>query len=214
MQLHQENNRSVSGQLTINYAHYHCGTYALGPGYRSVLWVQGCPRNCAGCISKKWAEEKVANEASPQELAYLLLQDPQITGITISGGEPLLQAKQLIELVCECRKHKDVDFICYTGFTFEEIVSDQTHPERAQFLQYLDVLIDGPYKEELDDDRGLRGSSNQRVIFLTNRLKEYEFEANSRKVEISKEGVEELLMVGLPSKSINEFLAKRLKDFQ
>ncbi|MDD2523172.1 MAG: 4Fe-4S single cluster domain-containing protein [Anaerolineaceae bacterium] len=214
MQLLQQNNIYVTGQFTINYAHYHCGTHALGPGYRSVLWVQGCPRNCAGCISKKWAEEKVANEASPHELAHLLLQDPQITGITISGGEPLLQAKQLIELVCECRKRKDVDFICYTGFTFEEIVSDHAHPERAQLLQSLDVLIDGPYQEELDDDRGLRGSSNQRVVFLTNRLVGYDFEANSRKVEISKDGAEDLLMVGLPSKSINKFLAKRLRDFQ
>lgn len=198
----------------INCAHYHCGTKTLGPGYRSVLWVQGCERNCPGCIAKHWAEIKIAHLISPEELAKLLLEDSQITGITISGGEPMLQATQLIEFIHESRKIRDVDFICYTGYTFEEIVTDLNHPERAQLLMLLDVLIDGPYKQDLDDNHGLRGSTNQRVFFLTDRLAAHEFENNLRKIELHKEKNGELLMIGLPTEFIQDFLSKNLPNMQ
>ena len=66
------------------------------------------------------------------------------------------------------------------GFTFEEIVTDLIHPERVQFLLLLDVLIDGPYKQDLDNEHGLRGSTNQRV-FLTDRLAAHDFENNREK---------------------------------
>lgn len=210
----ETNNASLVNNSVINCAHYHSGTKTLGPGYRSVLWVQGCDRNCPGCIAEHWAERKTAHLIDPGELAQLLLEDPQITGITISGGEPMLQAKQLIEFIQECKKIRDIDFICYSGFTFEEIMTDLIHPERVQFLLLLDVLIDGPYKQDLDNEHGLRGSTNQRVFFLTDRLAAHDFENNPRKIELHKEKNGELLMIGLPTEIIQDFLAKNLPNMQ
>lgn len=199
---------------SINCAQYHCGTKTLGPGYRSVLWVQGCERNCPGCVARHWAEIKKAHLISPSELAELLLEDPQITGITISGGEPMLQAKQLHEFICESKKIRDIDIICYSGYTFEEILRDIDHPERARLLLMLDVLIDGPYKKDLDDSHGLRGSTNQRVLFFTDRLAAHDFENDLRKIELHKEEDGELLMIGLPTEFIQDFLSKNLPNMQ
>ena len=192
----------------INFAHYHVGSNALGPGNRAILWVQGCDRNCDSCISPEWKKKVAATLIEPQVLANLLLKDKSITGITISGGEPMLQAPQLKSFIETCREIRDVDIICYTGYTIEEIKADDLHPERAQLLELIDLLIDGPYIKEENDLRGLRGSSNQNIIYLTDRLKSYDFNNGTRNVEFISIDNSELLMIGIPTPAIQACFSK------
>jgi anaerobic ribonucleoside-triphosphate reductase activating protein len=159
-------------------------TRALGPGARAVVWVQGCPFRCKGCISPDWIPFITANDYHPQALSEALLADPEISGITISGGEPVMQATALIDFIEHGRKIRDITIIMFSGYFYENLLA---FPERSpiqRLLKLVDVLIDGPYAEKLNNNLGLRGSSNQRIIHLTERLRGFDFENQYRQTEI------------------------------
>lgn len=183
---------------------------SLGPGIRSAVWVQGCPFSCPGCVSPGWASFKAAQRITPGELLKKLLLDQTVRGLTISGGEPLLQAVGLTQLVRQARQHQELDVICYTGFTLEQIdLNPGLLPGCLEFLEEVDVLIDGPYLEQLNDNYGLRGSSNQRVHFLTGRLAGYDFENKPRSVEVTiHDG--HAFMVGIPPMGVVDRLRDRI----
>ena len=82
----------------LNVAEICPATRTLGPGQRFVIWVQGCCFNCRGCISPDWIPQKQANLVDPVRLANYILSIPSTEGLTISGGEPMLQAAALSEL--------------------------------------------------------------------------------------------------------------------
>lgn len=139
----------------------------LGPGRRFCLWVQGCDRHCHGCMSPEtwdpaggtlWQEEALA--------AQMLRFD--FEGVTISGGEPFLQASSLARLLQLLRAERDIGVIVYTGFELEQLRGLRDSSVDA-LLAMTDLLIDGPYQQELDDDGALRGSSNQKARLLTER---------------------------------------------
>lgn len=141
--------------------------HTLGPGDRYCLWVQGCKRRCPGCISPasrmKDAGYEMPAGALAAEIAYSGAE-----GVTLSGGEPFLQAGALAEMLRQLREvyHKDLGVVAYTGYLLEEL--RQMDAAKA-LLDRVDLLIDGPYVQALDDGKSLRGSSNQRVIPLTSR---------------------------------------------
>lgn len=192
----------LDGRL-LNIAAYSNGTRALGPGLRAAVWVQGCPRHCAGCIAPDWLALKPKQMIAPQDLVSLLTVE-QIDGLTISGGDPMLQAAGLSEMVRLLREERDLNIICYTGYLYEELLELQD-PAVSSLLSMLDVLIDGPYIEALNDDRGIRGSSNQKVIHLTDRLKDYDFHTQKRSLEINVlQG--ELFSIGVPEKRMKRAL--------
>jgi anaerobic ribonucleoside-triphosphate reductase activating protein len=184
----------------INVAETCVGTRALGPGLRSAAWVQGCPFDCRGCIAPEWIPQRRAREMTAEELAGELLADADVTGLTFSGGEPMLQAAGLAEVARIARGERDVTLICFTGFRFEELLDI---PGAASLLSEADVLIDGRYVQARDDDRGLRGSANQRVHHLTGRLAGagYDFIGGLRRAEVRIHGTE-ALMVGVPSRTL------------
>lgn len=169
----------------LNIAALCPSSRALGPGRRFVIWVQGCCFNCHGCGSPEWREIKEATLITPSELADRILQAPDIEGITISGGEPILQARNLRKLLPLVRSQKQLSIICYTGFTLNELQQKGDQDIKA-FLAEIDVLIDGPYIGSLNDNLGWRGSANQKVHFLTGvyQDKEEEFLARRRDIEI------------------------------
>jgi anaerobic ribonucleoside-triphosphate reductase activating protein len=146
------------------------GTRALGPGLRSAVWVQGCPFRCAGCIAPDWIPQRPARKVYPDDLAAELLADPGVTGLTFSGGEPMAQATALAAVIRAARRTRDVTLICFTGYRLTELAARPPDPGVADLLAEIDVLIDGRYVAARNDNRGLRGSDNQRVHMLTDRL--------------------------------------------
>lgn len=141
--------------------------HTLGPGVRYALWVQGCPRRCPGCVAPEAQALDGGTELETGALAWeILLSGAE--GLTISGGEPFLQAEALAELIRTVRRKRDLGVIVYTGYRYEELLAD---PAARALLEETDLLIDGPYVKELDDGKSLRGSSNQRVIPLTERYR-------------------------------------------
>ena len=173
----------------------------LGPYKRFIVWVQGCNKRCRGCIAKdSWALDG-GELVEIDDLVQQILQQDAIEGITISGGEPFIQQGALRELIARIREHKDIGVIIYTGMKYDAI-------KDTALAQSADIIIDGEYIEELNDNKSLRGSSNQNVICITNRYKsilnEY-YGQPGRKIEliITNNGTQ---MVGIPSKSISEMI--------
>jgi anaerobic ribonucleoside-triphosphate reductase activating protein len=184
----------------LNIANIAPRTQALGPGTRAAIWVQGCPLDCVGCLAPKWIPFVTATPLTVEEVLQKLDLD-SITGLTFSGGEPMEQAAGLAALVRVARQKKQLDLICFTGYRYERLLKNPPNNGVAGLLAQVDVLIDGPYVQSLNNAVGLRGSSNQRVIHLTSRLKWHDFELQRREVEITITNGE-LAFIGIPTPDI------------
>ena len=152
---------------TVRLSMRERAVHTLGPGSRYCIWVQGCNKRCPGCVTPS---DQAMDGGYPMSAAALgaeiALAKPD--GVTISGGEPFLQAEALAQVLDTVRRvfRYDTGVIVYTGYRLEELRKD---PSAAALLARTDLLIDGPYIRELDDGKSLRGSSNQRIIPLTER---------------------------------------------
>ena len=144
----------------------------LGPYTRYAIWVQGCCRQCPGCIAPDAQDPDGGRTMKVDDLVRKILRYSDHEGLTISGGEPFLQAPALCLVIDRIREERDCGVIIYTGFTLEELQGDQAPEGALELLKRTDLLIDGPYIRELNDDASLRGSSNQRIIPLTDRYKD------------------------------------------
>jgi anaerobic ribonucleoside-triphosphate reductase activating protein len=190
----------------LNIAAIASRTRALGPGMRAAVWVQGCPLHCRGCLAPQWIPSIPAMALRPEEiLAQLDLH--LINGLTFSGGEPMEQAAGLAALARLARQQKDLDLICFTGYRYEQLVDDPPNEGVAALLAEVDVLIDGPFVQALADARGLRGSSNQRILHLTSRLRASNLEAQQRSLEVTITNGE-LAFIGIPTPGVLSALEK------
>ncbi len=179
------------------------GVKTLGPFERFALWTQGCNRRCPGCISPKSRPFYGGKERLVEEIAKEILKYDH-EGITISGGEPFLQASALCTLIDLLRSAKDIGVILYTGYTLEELHSSKAPEKSEELLKRIDLLIDGPYISELNDDNSLRGSSNQQIYPLTVRYKDYLSLygiPNGRKTEL-RVLPDGFFIVGIPTKTV------------
>ena len=167
----------------LNVAALCPSTRALGPGKRFAVWVQGCPFDCPHCGSPQWRPMTAALRYTPAGLADNILSVPDLEGITLSGGEPMIQAAGLLDLVRRVRNTRPPSVLCYTGFTLTAL-RRLNDPAITGLLREIDVLIDGPYIDRLNDDRGLRGSSNQGIHFLTGRYRDQADSMARRKREV------------------------------
>ena len=108
-------------------------------------------------------------EASIEDLLSIIKSD-EFSNVTFSGGDPFFQAEAFTELARRIKEETNKTIWCYTGFTYEEILKDK---KRSEMLKYLDVLVDGPFiLEKRDTSLLFRGSSNQRIIYLTEKPEE------------------------------------------
>jgi anaerobic ribonucleoside-triphosphate reductase activating protein len=187
----------TGGLPQLNVALTVCSTHALGPGLRAVVWVQGCCFRCPDCISTEWIPMQIARLVSPEELVEELIRNSPVNGVTISGGEPMLQAAGLSEFLRLGRLIRDLTVVCFTGFEIEELQAKTSLPGVAEFLDKIDVLIDGKYISSMNDGIGLRGSTNQRIHRLTGRLAEIDFENMPRRIELRVKD-RTAIMVGVP----------------
>jgi anaerobic ribonucleoside-triphosphate reductase activating protein len=156
----------VSNQeIRLNLSAWQERSVVNGPGRRYVIWVQGCPIGCVGCFSPETHAPEANHVVTIEELAERILTTPNIEGVTYSGGEPMVQAHGLV-LLSERLRPAGLTIVCYTGYTLEALRA-RNDPWVERLLSYADILIDGPYVHDKATPLLWRGSSNQRVHFLT-----------------------------------------------
>lgn len=137
-------------------------TVVDGPGLRASIYLAGCYHKCPGCHNPQSWDMNGGKEMEIDEIVEILKQSGH-TKFTITGGDPFYQPMGLLELVVQIRKEIPGSNIwCYTGFLFEDLLDRE---EMVLILKNIDVLVDGPFIQELRDETLMyRGSSNQRVL--------------------------------------------------
>lgn len=138
-----------------------------GPGLRFVVFTQGCPHHCPGCHNPQTHSFTDGYLEDIQQIYNQYQENPLLSGITFSGGEPFCQPEPLAKLghmIHQTGGH----IITYTGYVYEELLRmSQSNPAIRDLLEVTDQLIDGPYIQSLRDlTLPFRGSSNQRIITL------------------------------------------------
>lgn len=135
-----------------------------GEGIRTTIFTQGCAHNCKGCQNKHTHSLNGGVLKDIDELIQEIDSNIIVRNITISGGEPFLQADELRYLVYAL-KSLNYDIWLYSGFTIEEIKQNGL----SDILECVDVLVDGKFEEDLlCPEKKYIGSSNQRIIRLKN----------------------------------------------
>ena len=151
----------------MNYAKITKHDIANGRGVRVVLWVSGCSHHCTGCQNPDtWDDDYGSRfEASVLSDIITLLREDWISGLTLSGGDPLKPSNvDMCTIVAACAKSNvpNKDIWCWTGYTWDEIIARE---DCKYILQCIDVLVDGEFiQDKYDISLKWRGSSNQRVI--------------------------------------------------
>lgn len=143
---------------------------ANGPGIRSTIFVTGCTHNCPGCFNKEYQNFKYGDIWTENETKKVIsyLKEKSVSGLSLLGGEPFQNSKDLAEIVREIKKEVEKNIWVYSGYTFEEIIEDS---EKLDLLSQCDVLVDGLFIEELKDlTLKFRGSSNQRILDIKKSL--------------------------------------------
>ena len=142
-----------------------------GPGLRLSVFTQGCPHHCPGCHNPHTHSLKGGKMISPGKIIKQIALNPLLYGITLSGGEPFLQAKRLIP-IARFVKAQGLEVACYTGYLFEELISGKI-PYARELLEYVDILIDGKFVlAQKSLSLKFKGSKNQRTIDVQSSLKQ------------------------------------------
>ena len=149
-----------------------------GNGIRITLWVSGCTHHCKGCHNQwtwNFNQGRIFNIEQKEifeELSNWLDRD-YVEGLTLSGGDPLCQDKEglceLLQIINWFKnKYPQKNIWLYTGYTIEKI-KELNNDLINEIINYIDVLVDGPYIEEKRDvcHTPFRGSTNQRIIYTT-----------------------------------------------
>ena len=151
----------------MNYAKITKHDIANGRGVRVVLWVSGCSHHCTGCQNPDTWDDDYGSRFEASDLSDIitLLREDWISGLTLSGGDPLKPSNvDMCTIVAACAKSNvpNKDIWCWTGYTWDEIIARE---DCKYILQCIDVLVDGEFiKDKYDISLKWRGSSNQRVI--------------------------------------------------
>lgn len=138
------------------------GTIVDGPGLRTSIYFAGCKHHCPGCHNPESWDFSGGVERSVDDIFSEIEKNG--FNVTLSGGDPLYQ--DIDELTALAKKIKDagLDLWVYTGFTIEEVFELKIYDK---FLQYVDVVVDGPFEiKNRDTSLMFRGSSNQRILKL------------------------------------------------
>ncbi len=186
----------------INIAQILFQSETNGPGLRSVIWLQGCGKRCAGCFNQEFLPFGGGNELAAEELVMNVSDNTgqfrSIEGITFSGGEPFDQSEALLPAAKAFRNH-GLTMMAFSGYTIGEI--QRMNEESAELLGLLDILVDGEYNETLACSRLWRSSFNQTVHFLTERYRHYQAdtEQHAQECEVILEN-NKLGITGFPGK--------------
>ncbi|MEG1437041.1 MAG: anaerobic ribonucleoside-triphosphate reductase activating protein [Oscillospiraceae bacterium] len=136
-----------------------------GPGWRLVVFAQGCPHHCEGCQNPQTHDFTGGYDSTVQNILDAVKANKLLAGITLSGGEPFAQAKAMSKLAHEIHKI-GLNVMAYSGWTFEQLFNGANNQNYwLDLLNEVDFLVDGKFdidKKSLSVK--FRGSSNQRII--------------------------------------------------
>jgi len=134
-----------------------------GPGLRFTVFTQGCPHHCPGCHNPATHDPMGGHDAQTEEIIDRMKKNPLLSGVTLSGGEPLMQPMSCLE-IARAAHAAHLNVWIYTGYVWEALLQENDD-DRMALLREVDVLVDGPF---LQEKRSLEldycGSSNQRLI--------------------------------------------------
>lgn len=135
-----------------------------GPGLRFTVFTQGCPHCCPGCHNRETHDPLGGRTVDTEDLIAQMRENPLLSGLTLSGGEPFAQPEPCLALA-QGAKAQGLDVWAYSGYTYEELI--RRGGAVLDMLSVCDVLVDGPF---IQGGRSLelkfRGSRNQRLIDL------------------------------------------------
>lgn len=159
------------GQAEMRIAGLVQDSIVDGPGLRFVLFAQGCDKRCGGCHNPDTWDMSGGEEMSVADIIEEMSRNQLTDGLTLSGGEPLLQAAECAEIAAAAQS-KGLNVWLYTGSVFEELIMKASEDRAVEYLlDNTDVLVDGPY---IADEKTLqlkwRGSRNQRVLDMRKSL--------------------------------------------
>lgn len=156
----------------MNYAEIKNCDIANGPGVRVSLFVSGCEHHCPGCFNAVAWDHGYGNpftETVEQQLLNML-RPAYIKGLTLLGGEPFDPQNQdaVVSFLRQVKaEYPKKSIWAFTGYLYEDLLSGRVGSKEtvAEFLEYLDVLVDGPFVEAKKNlTLRFRGSENQRII--------------------------------------------------
>lgn len=166
----------------LNVAHINICTETEGPYRRMAIWFQGCNIMCDGCCNPELQEMKVAHIMTVKkivEIAVRSKEEYKIEGVTFLGGEPTLQ--EGITHLANALRLEDMGTILFTGRKVESLDSGM--------INAVDLIVDGKFElSQIDDERNLVGSKNQRIVYVTDRYKnkiDWFMVSREKKIEIN-----------------------------
>lgn len=154
----------------MNYGQIRKYDVANGEGIRTSIFVTGCNHHCKGCFNEEYQDFDFGDKWTDKETREVIedLKLPEVSGLTLIGGEPMEHPKELKEIVEKIKSEVDKTIWIYSGFTYEKILEDEA---KLALLKECDILVDGLFIEkELDLSLRFRGSRNQRVIDIQKSL--------------------------------------------
>lgn len=178
----------ADGELRVPLAAFLPRSLANGPGIRSVLWVQGCPFRCPGCFNPEF-QEFTGGQPTPVETVvdWILARD-DTDGVTFTGGEPFAHAG-VLAAVAEPVRRVGKSIVIFTGYTQQAFLQSDDLEQRHLWM-LADVLIAGPYRPDLPSRNSWLSSTNQELVFVTDRYRFAQLQTNRKRLEfrISPEG--------------------------
>lgn len=144
-----------------------------GPGIRYAVFVQGCPHKCDGCHNPKSHDMNGGYDGDTDEILEQIYRNSLLDGVTLSGGEPFMQAKPLAYIAKRVRE-RNMNVVTYTGFKFEYLLENANDENGyMELLTNTDILVDGEFVlAKRSIDLTFKGSKNQRILDIPKSLKE------------------------------------------
>lgn len=189
----------------------------LGFGNRIGIWTLGCEKKCKNCSNPELQPFNIEKDKKIEEVFKVFEMTKELVsnkgfvvdGVTITGGEPFLQKEELRELIIYINKNLTEDVLIYTGFTLDELKAKKD-PCIDEILANISVLIDGEYIEELNDNKNLRGSSNQRIHFLKSEYKpKYELLLKGERKTTVVLADKEMVAIGIPKANYRQGIIEK-----
>ena len=167
----------------MNYLEIKKYDIANGPGVRTSLFVSGCTHHCKGCFNPESWNFDAGSKFTDKTIDEIIesLKPDYVKGLTLLGGEPFEPGNQaaLIPLVKKVKEiYPNKNIWAFSGYLFDKQIMDvmsKKYDFTIELLKYIDVLVDGEFKEEEKDLSIIfRGSRNQRIIDVQKSLKKGE----------------------------------------